>query len=108
MKKLTSFLKLAWQVSPDYIVILVLQSVTTAAKLWLNIILPKFLIDELLGAKEIQMILLFGALIIANNVGMTWLEKLYKRLTEVKKEAMRRRMTERMAEKIMNLEYSYL
>lgn len=108
MKKLTSFLKLAWQVSPDYIVILVLQSVTTAAKLWLNIILPKFLIDELLGAKEMQMILLFGALIIANNVGMTWLEKLYKRLTEVKKEAMRRRMTERMAEKIMNLEYSYL
>lgn len=108
MRKLTSFLKLAWQVSPDYIVILVLQSVTTAAKLWLNIILPKFLIDELLGAKEIQMILLFGALIIANNVGMTWLEKLYKRLTEVKKEAMWRRMTERMAEKIMNLEYSYL
>lgn len=108
MKKLTSFLKLAWQVSPDYIIVLILQSVTSALKLWLNIILPKYLIDELLGAKNMQMILLFGGLIIANNVGMAWLEKLYKRMVEVKKEYMRRKMTERMAEKIMNLEYSYL
>lgn len=101
-------MKLAWQVSPDYIIVLILQSVTSALKLWLNIILPKYLIDELLGAKNMQMILLFGGLIIANNVGMAWLEKLYKRMVEVKKEYMRRKMTERMAEKIMNLEYSYL
>lgn len=108
MKKLTGFLKMAWSVSPDYIILLIVQSLTSAAKLWLNIILPKFLIDELLGTKEMSTILLFGGLIILNNVGMAWLEKFYNRQIEVKKEYMRRTMTERMAEKIMNLEYSYL
>ncbi len=108
MKKLTGFLKMAWSVSPDYIILLIVQSLTSAAKLWLNVILPKFLIDELLGTKEMSTILLFGGLIILNNVGMAWLEKFYNRQIEVKKEYMRRTMTERMAEKIMNLEYSYL
>ena len=108
MKKLTGFLKMAWSVSPDYIILLIVQSLTSAAKLWFNVILPKFLIDELLGTKEMSTILLFGGLIILNNVGMAWLEKFYNRQIEVKKEYMRRTMTERMAEKIMNLEYSYL
>lgn len=108
MKKLTDFLKMAWAVSPDYIILLMVQSITSAAKLWLNVILPKFLIDELLDAKNISDILCFAGLIILNNVGMAWLEKLYNRQIEVKKEYMRRTMTERMAEKIMNLEYSYL
>lgn len=108
MKKLTGFLKMAWSVSPDYIILLIVQSLTSAAKLWFNVILPKFLIDELLGTKEMSTIFLFGGLIILNNVGMAWLEKFYNRQIEVKKEYMRRTMTERMAEKIMNLEYSYL
>lgn len=108
MKKLTDFLKMAWAVSPDYIILLMVQSITSAAKLWLNVILPKFLIDELLDTKNISDILCFAGLIILNNVGMAWLEKLYNRQIEVKKEYMRRTMTERMAEKIMNLEYSYL
>ena len=108
MKKLTDFLKMAWAVSPDYIILLMVQSITSAAKLWLNVILPKVLIDELLDTKNISDILCFAGLIILNNVGMAWLEKLYNRQIEVKKEYMRRTMTERMAEKIMNLEYSYL
>lgn len=108
MKKLFEFLKLSWSVSPSYIVLLVLQSATGAAKLWLNVILPKYLIDELLGAKDAQTLFLLGALIVANNVGMSWLEKLYKRFIEVRKEYLKRAMTKRMAEKIMNLEYSYL
>lgn len=99
---------MAWAVSPDYIILLMVQSITSAAKLWLNVILPKFLIDELLDTKNISDILCFAGLIILNNVGMAWLEKLYNRQIEVKKEYMRRTMTERMAEKIMNLEYSYL
>ena len=98
MKKLGSFLKLAWQVSPGYIVLLVLQSLTSAAKLLINVILPKYLVDELMGSREPKFLLLFGGLIVLNNVGMFWLEKLYKRQT----------MNRRMAEKIMKLEYSYL
>ena len=108
MKKLGSFLKLAWQVSPGYIVLLVLQSLTSAAKLLINVILPKYLVDELMGSREPKFLLLFGGLIVLNNVGMFWLEKLYKRLLESKQVYVRQTMNRRMAEKIMKLEYSYL
>ena len=108
MKKLGSFLKLAWQVSPGYIVLLVLQSLTSAAKLLINVILPKYLVDELMGSREPKFLLLFGGLIVLNNVGMFWLEKLYKRLLESKQVYVRQTMNKCMAEKIMRLEYSYL
>ncbi len=108
MRKLMSFLKLAWQVSPSYILILLAQALTSAVKLWLNVILPKFLIDELLGAKDVKTLFLWGGLIVLNNVGMTLLEKGYKALAETKGSYMRNAMTKKMSEKIMNLEYSYL
>ena len=108
MKKLSSFLGLAWQAAPGYIVLLAAQAVFAAAKLWLNIILPKFLVDELLGGRDAGMLFCFGALLVANNVGMTWLDKLCQRFLEAKQDYLRNEMNKKMAEKIMNLEYSYL
>lgn len=108
MKKIVSFFKLVWKVSPSYILILVLRAFVTCGKLLLNIILPKFLVDELLGAKDVNMLLLFGGLIILNNVGMTFLENTFKCVLEVKETYIRNAMNKEMAEKIMNLEYSYL
>lgn len=108
MKKIKSFLGLAFRACPSYIVLLVLQAVTQAVKLWLNVILPKFLIDELLGAAETKTLIMLGGLIVLNNVGMTLLEKLYVRLLEPREVYMKNAMNKKMAEKIMNLEYSYL
>lgn len=108
MKKLASFFRLVWKVSPSYILILVMQALVSGAKLMLNVILPKFLVDELTGARDVQMLLLFGALIILNNVGMTLLENTFKRFVEIKETYVRNAMNKKMAEKIMNLEYSYL
>ena len=108
MKKLISFCRLAWKVSPTYILLLILQSLVAACKLWLNVILPKFLIEELLGAGDAHTILLLGGLIVLNNVAMAWLEKLFKRFLEVKETYVHYAMNKLMAEKIMKLEYSYL
>ncbi|MGN0167822.1 MAG: ABC transporter ATP-binding protein [Acetatifactor sp.] len=108
MKKLISFCRLAWKVSPSYILLLIVQSLAAAGKLWLNVVLPKFLIEELLGAGNAQTILMLGGLIVLNNVGMAWLEKLFKRLLEVKETYVHYAMNKLMAEKIMKLEYSYL
>lgn len=108
MKKLISFFKLVWKVSPSYILILVLRALASCAKLLLNVILPKFLVDELLGVKDVKLLLLFGGLIILNNVGMTFLENTFKRAVEVKETYIRNAMNKAMAEKIMNLEYSCL
>jgi len=108
MKKIKSFLYLAWKACPSYIVLLVLQAVTQAVRLWLNVILPKFLVDELLGGADVRRLIIYGGLIVLNNVGMTLLEKLYRRMLEPRENYMRNAMNKKMAEKIMNLEYSYL
>lgn len=108
MKKIKSFLHLAWEACPSYIVLLILQAVTQAVRLWLNVILPKYLVDELLGAADTKRLIMFGSFIVLNNVGMTLLEKLYKRMLEPREIYMKNAMNKKMAEKIMNLEYSYL
>ena len=108
MKKLLSFCKLAWKVSPAYIILLISQSLAAAVKLWLNVILPKFLVDELVGARNGSVLLWLCGLIILNNVAMAWLEKLLKRFLEVKGDYVYYAMSKLMAEKIMKLEYSCL
>lgn len=108
MKKITHFCGLAWKVCPSYILLLALQAVAAAGKLWLNVILPKFLVEELAGNREVRMLCLLGGLIVLNNVCMAWLEKLLERLLEVRRRYMRYAMNRQMAEKIMNLEYACL
>lgn len=108
MKKLIHFIKLAWSVSPMYIIALVFKSLMGGAKLILNVVLPKLLIDEILGAKRPDMLIFFGALIVLNNVLMKLLENAMERYMNVKNSYVSNTMQERMGEKIMNIEYSYL
>ena len=108
MKKLFHFIKLAWSVSPGYIFLLVAQSVCTAGKTLLNTVLPMFLVNELLGAKDGKMLMLYTGLIILNNVGMTFLGNTFERFVQVGQTKTSQEMLKLMSEKIMNLEYSYL
>lgn len=108
MKKLVHFLKLAWSVSPSYMILLVLNSVSNAAKTLFNIILPMFLVDELIGDRQLEALLLYAGLIILNNVGMTFLANTLERFISVREQQVREGMMKLMSEKIMNLEYSYL
>lgn len=108
MKKLAHFIKLAWSVSPSYILLLAGNSVCNAAKVILNIVLPMYLINELLGARDMQQLLIYGSLIVLNNVGMTFLTNTFTRFTSVKESETENGMMKLMSEKIMNLEYSYL
>lgn len=108
MKKLIHFIKLAWSVSPMYIIALVFKSLMGGAKLILNVVLPKLLIDEILGAKRPDMLIFFGALIVLNNILMKLFENAMERYMNVKNSYVSNTMQERMGEKIMNIEYSYL
>ena len=108
MKKLIHFMKLAWSVSPSYILLLVVNALLGSAKTLLNIVLPMYLIDELTGAKDINQLCLYGSLIVLNNVGMMFLTNTLQRFLKVKEEQTHDGMNKLMSEKIMNLEYSYL
>lgn len=108
MKKLIHFMKLAWSVSPAYILLLAADSMLSASKVLLNTILPMLLIDELLGEQLVSRLVLYGGLIVLNNVGMTLLSNTLNRFRAVRGEKASQGMLKKMSEKIMNLEYSYL
>lgn len=108
MKKLLHFMKLAWSVSPLYIILLIVESVFKVAKNLLNIVLPMYLVNELTGERSAERLVLFAGLIVLNNVGMDLIEKLLRRFDSVQQEKTANGMMKLMSEKIMNLEYSYL
>ncbi len=108
MKNLFHFLKLAWKVSPENIVLLFLISLVYMVKNLLNVFLPMLLINELTGGRQAERLLLFAGLLVINNVGMTLLENLLQRFSSVSQEKNTNGMLKLLSEKIMNLEYSYL
>lgn len=108
MKNFGYFMKMAWKTAPVYLIVMILNSLFSSAKLLLNIILPKLLIDELVGDKNIEMLFLFGALIVLNNVLMQLVTNTFKRYIDTKSTWLSDTMIKQMGEKIMNLEYSYL
>ena len=107
-KKLKMFFSLAWKISPSYILLLLFSTFINSGQILLNVILPKFLIDELTGNKDLNNLVLFGTLIVFVNIIFTFFANTLKRYMDIKNIYMKDKMSEAMAEKIMNVEFSYL
>lgn len=107
-KKIKMFFALSWKISPSYIFILIGNTIISSFQIFLNIILPKYLIDELVGACEIKRLILFGGLIVLSNLLFAFLEKTVKRLLDIKSIYVREKMNQTMAQKIMNVEFAHL
>jgi len=132
-KKLKMFIKLSWEISPAYIFLLLGNTLISSTRLFLNIILPKYLIDELvllsnysnipsvksfipsvvnfeylLENNALNKLLLFGAIIILSNLLFAFLENTMKRILDVKSIYVREKMNQAMSRKIMSLDFSYL
>ncbi len=106
--KLIHFLKLTWTVSPAYIGLLLGDALCNVVKSLLNIVLPMYLVNELLGSREPKQLLLYAGLVILNNVGITLLLNTLTKFRDVQDEKTKAGMMKLMSEKIMRLEYSYL
>ncbi|MDR7870871.1 MAG: ABC transporter ATP-binding protein [Tissierellaceae bacterium] len=108
IKKLKMFFTLAWRISPSYIILLIADTLLTSLQIFSNVILPKFLIDELVGDMNINRLILFGSLIVLSNVFFTFLTNTTKKYMDVKKIYMSEKFSQEMARKIMNVEFFYL
>ena len=108
MKAMMHFIKLAWKTAPDYMLVMVFQSILNAGRMILNVYLPKLLIDELTGEKDVKMIILYVGLVIFNIVGMQLVNNIINRYVYVKREKVALYMRRAMSKKIMNIEYSYI
>lgn len=108
LKKLKMFFLLSWRISPSYIICLLLNTIISSGQIFINVILPKYLIDELTGNKDMERIILFGVLIVLSNLLFAFLANTMKRIMDVKNIYMNDMMNKAMSEKIMNVEFSYL
>lgn len=108
MKKLMQYLKLAWQEAPGYLLMQVLKTLFTNARLFANILLPKFLIEELMGGRDPESLFLWGSLIVGSNIFFTFMDNTVKKYLQTNERIVFHKMNEVMARKIMRLEYSYL
>ena len=96
------------KVSPSYTFLLILGSLLSSLQILGNVILPRYLIDELLSTKNVERLLLFGGGIVVFNLAFGLINRTYRRLIEVKSKYVEHRVQEEMARKIMNVEYQYL
>lgn len=108
MKSIVNFIKQVWKISPGYILLIFFNALLSGAKIIFNTILPMLLINELIGDRTVSRLLLYGGLIVANNVVMSFLTDSITKYRDVKDEWVQNAMVEKMGERIMNLEYSYL
>ncbi len=108
MKTIWTFVRQVWKVSPAYVLLILLNGLIGGGKIILNMVLPMFLIDELTGGRDVKKLILFGACIVANNVIMTFITDSLQKYRDVKDEWVQNVMVEKLGERIMNLEYSYL
>lgn len=108
MKTIWTFVKQVWKVSPAYVLLILLNGLIGGGKIILNMVLPMFLIDELTDGRDVKKLILFGACIVANNVIMTFITDSLQKYRDVKDEWVQNVMVEKLGERIMNLEYSYL
>lgn len=107
-KKIKLFFKLAWKISPSYIFLLVLHTLLLSGQSLINILLPKFLIDELIGAQRQNYLLLWVGIIILGNFLLNVIKSTVNRFLEIKSIYVREMMSQAMAEKIMNVEFAHL
>lgn len=102
------FLNISWKASPNYIILLLVNALLESARIVVNIILPKYLIDELLGNKDPQMLLILGSAIVLSNVIFKLIENIMKKQLTIGRIKLEEKMSQIMANKIMNVDFSYL
>lgn len=108
LKKLKEVFTLAWGISPLYIILLIVNALIGALQILANVVLPKYLIDELITSRDTVSLLLIGGAIVLSNLVFSFWGKLMTRNLTIQNLYMNEKMNQALGIKIMNVDYSYL
>lgn len=108
IKKLKMLFGLMYRISPSYIFVIIFGSLLTSFQVFGNVIIPKYLIEELISGQNITRIMILIVVVVGLNLFFNWVNKTYRRLLLVRNAYVERMITESMAKKIMDVEYQYL
>ncbi|NMB30732.1 MAG: hypothetical protein GX988_04750, partial [Clostridiales bacterium] len=76
LKTIRCLFKIAWQHKPSMFIIYAINIIVVAVKPFINIVFTKLIIDELLGGKSIERIVLYVAITIGGNALVNIIESL--------------------------------
>lgn len=107
-KTLKKFISISFQISPSYFFLLVFQSIMETGQILVNVILPKYLVDELVGGRDKANLIRFGLYIVLANVAFLFFNKTMKRFMDVRNIYMKEKLNQAMADKIMKVEFACL
>lgn len=99
------FLRLAHNISNRYIPLLVVSSIFKAIAPFVNIIMPKFIIDELMGQKRIEQFVLYVAIIILGNGLFELINRFFDTKVDVANMALINGFELYMGKHIMNMDF---
>lgn len=108
IKKLSLLVRIMHQCEPSYGIVLVMSSLFSSIQVIINVILPKYFIEELLGAQNTSRLILLFAITIGSNLFFNVFGRIMKRLIEVRNASIERKIHALMAQKIMKIDYAYL
>lgn len=97
--------KLLSSVSKTYIPLLFTEAIFRAAVPFINIIMPKFIIDELMGDKNIQTLIVLVSITIGANFVLNFAARLLGNLVEVKNSEMALIFDKVAGAKIMDMDF---
>jgi ABC-type multidrug transport system fused ATPase/permease subunit len=107
-KKIGLVFGLVWKINPAYFFLLLFNSLSYSGQILCNVVFPKYLIDELMGSRAPEMLILWVAVIAGSNLLFTFLKKSAKRHLDVKEEEVYWQIERAFAQKIMSVEYRHL
>lgn len=107
-KKIKLVMSLVWSISPAYFFLLLFNSLVFSGQIIFNVILPKYIIDELTGGMNQSKLIFWVGAIVGSNLIFTFLKKSAKRLLDVKEKEVFWQIERAFARKIMSVEYWHL
>jgi ATP-binding cassette subfamily B protein len=107
-KKLSLVFSMVWKVNKAYFAVLVVNPLMFSGQVMANIMLPKYLIDELMVNRDTQKIIYWVGAITLSNVAFVLIKRALRRYIEVSERKIVWGIERLFAEKIMSVEYRHL
>lgn len=102
---LIHFFKLAHKISKTYIPILLFSAVFKGAVPFINVIMPKYIIDELIGLKRVDVLAKYVIFTIIINFILSMVNRFFDNVVKVKNEEIMAGFDLLIGEKIVNMDF---
>ncbi len=107
-KKIGMIVRLSWEACPSYMFLLLANTVIGGGQILATVVLPRFLLDELAGGRDLSRLAFFAGCIVGANLLFDWLTRLVKKGLDERGEYVNQKMEELLGKKIMSLSYTRL